>query len=194
MPSLLRRTLDVDTTNRRLAFAHVLAEIPPRSLSLKQRQTVLGRGLRDREEAVRKAAKKLVAKWAELLAQSGQDAEGIIEAFVGLFDVYTTDGKAIAEKALEGLFELRPDLIESIDLSGACSAGPLVVSPLTCLGNRRRVVLPDFDARYSSPRPNLHRSPSGAGIESIGGCRACGNGSRFLLAGGLDAARRIPRR
>ncbi|POY70728.1 hypothetical protein BMF94_6138 [Rhodotorula taiwanensis] len=117
LPSLLRRTLDVDTTNRRLAFAHVLAEIPPRSLSLKQRQTVLGRGLRDREEAVRKAAKKLVAKWAELLAQSGQDAEGIIEAFVGLFDVYTTDGKAIAEKALEGLFELRPDLIESIDLS-----------------------------------------------------------------------------
>ena len=67
LPSLLRRTLDIDTTNRRLAFAHVLAEIPPKSLTLKQRQTVLGRGLRDREEAVRKAAKKLVAKWAEQL-------------------------------------------------------------------------------------------------------------------------------
>ncbi|GAA5865849.1 hypothetical protein JCM3774_003117 [Rhodotorula dairenensis] len=117
LPSLLRRTLDIDTTNRRLAFAHVLAEIPPKSLTLKQRQTVLGRGLRDREEAVRKAAKKLVAKWVEHLESAGAGAEDLFEAFIGLLDVHSTQGKTIAEKALEAVFEVRPDLIEGIELT-----------------------------------------------------------------------------
>ncbi|GAA5979389.1 hypothetical protein JCM10908_002905 [Rhodotorula pacifica] len=117
LPSLLRRTLDVDTTNRRLAFAHVLAEIPPTSLTLKQRQTVLGRGLRDREEAVRKAARKLIAKWVEQLERAHSDAEGLLEAFIGLFDVHSAEGKTIAEKALEAMFEVRPDVVEGVELT-----------------------------------------------------------------------------
>ncbi|GAA5998124.1 condensin subunit YCG1 [Rhodotorula paludigena] len=116
LPSLLRRTLDIDTTNRRLAFGHVLAEIPVHSLSVKQRQTILGRGLRDREEAVRKAAKKLVARWAEQVAQDAQ-GEDAVEAFVGLFNLHKEEGVAVAEKALEAVFEVRPDLVEGIEFT-----------------------------------------------------------------------------
>ncbi|GAA5984097.1 hypothetical protein JCM11641_000312 [Rhodosporidiobolus odoratus] len=111
LPHLLRRTLDVDTINRRLAFSHVLTEIPCTRLTLQQRQEALGRGLRDREESVRKAAKKLVAKWVEQV----QEKEGGIEEFVGLFDVYEKEGAKVAEKALEAVFEVRPDLVEEVD-------------------------------------------------------------------------------
>ena len=79
---------------------------------------MLGRGLRDREEAVRKAAKKLVAVWADQLERGGNDPEGLFEAFIGLLDVHSAEGKAVAEKALEALFEVRRDLIEGIELTG----------------------------------------------------------------------------
>lgn len=59
------RTLDVDPINRRAAFANVLSDVPIMSLNSTQREEVISRGLKDREEGVRKAAGKLVAKWAE---------------------------------------------------------------------------------------------------------------------------------
>jgi condensin complex subunit 3 len=72
LPSLLLRTVDLDPINRRAAFAHVLFEIPCSRLSQAQREEAIGRGLRDREEGVQKAAKKLVAKWTE-------EAGGVIQ-------------------------------------------------------------------------------------------------------------------
>ncbi|BGP19048.1 hypothetical protein JCM10213_009242 [Rhodosporidiobolus nylandii] len=111
LPALLRRTLDVDTINRRLTFSHVLAEIPALRLTLAQRTEVMGRGLRDREESVRKAAKKLVARWVEQV----QEKEGGVEEFVSLFDVHDDEGAKVAEKALEAVFEVRPDLVEEVD-------------------------------------------------------------------------------
>lgn len=127
LPALLRRTLDVDTTNRRLAFSHVLAEIPLASLSVGQRQVVLGRGLRDREEAVRKAARKLVGRWIEQLAAGEErDGQAILEEFVALFDLHKDEGLGVAEKALEALFEVRSDLVESVDFDGP-SASLLVL-------------------------------------------------------------------
>lgn len=121
LPHLLRRTLDVDTTNRRLAFSHVLVEIPPRSLTKTQRREIMGRGLRDREEAVRKSAKKLVAKWLEQVDKD-EGGEATIEAFVGFFDLFDEEGQKVAEKALEALFEVRPDLIQDVEFSGAFRA------------------------------------------------------------------------
>ncbi|GAA6043061.1 hypothetical protein JCM8097_005142 [Rhodosporidiobolus ruineniae] len=115
LPHLLRRTLDVDTINRRLTFSHVLAEIPAARLTLAQRQEVMGRGLRDREESVRKAAKKLVAKWAEQIQAAG----GAVEAFVNLFNVQSEEGGQVAEKALEALFEVKPDMVEEVEFNDA---------------------------------------------------------------------------
>lgn len=123
LPHLLRRTLDIDTTNRRLAFSHVLVEIPPRSLTKTQRREIMGRGLRDREEAVRKAAKKLVAKWLEQVDKD-EGCEATIEAFVGFFDLFDEEGQKVAEKALEALFEVRPDLIQDVEFSGAFRSSP----------------------------------------------------------------------
>lgn len=72
LPALITRTLDLDAINRRASFAHVLLDVPCSSLTRSQREEAIGRGLRDREDGVQKAAKKLVAKWAE-------DAGGVIE-------------------------------------------------------------------------------------------------------------------
>lgn len=65
LPALILRTRDLDPINRRAAFTHVLSDVPCRTLSAPQREEVISRGLRDREESVSKAAKRLVAKWAE---------------------------------------------------------------------------------------------------------------------------------
>lgn len=65
LPALISRTLDVDPINRRASFAHVLIEVPCASLNRAQREETIGRGLRDREEGVQRAAKKLIAKWAD---------------------------------------------------------------------------------------------------------------------------------
>ncbi|KAL8290386.1 hypothetical protein RQP46_002644 [Phenoliferia psychrophenolica] len=104
LPALLLRTLDVDPINRRAAFANVLSDVPIASLDRAQREEVIGRGLRDREEGVRKAAGKLVAKWA--------DEVGGIVKFLELLDL--SEG-TIAEKALLAIFDAKPELVETID-------------------------------------------------------------------------------
>lgn len=65
LPALLMRTLDIDPINRRATFAHVLNDIPIQGLSQSQREIAIARGLRDRIEGVKKAASRLVVKWAE---------------------------------------------------------------------------------------------------------------------------------
>ncbi|GAA5893397.1 hypothetical protein JCM5296_004865 [Sporobolomyces johnsonii] len=111
LPYLLRRTLDVDTINRRLAFSHVLSEIPVQQLTLAQREQVIGRGLRDREDGVQKAAKKLVSKWAEQV--------GGVEEFLKLFNVFNEEGGKVAEKALEALVEVKPEVMDDVEFDDA---------------------------------------------------------------------------
>lgn len=110
LPALLRRTLDVDTVNRRLAFTHVLPSLPAKHLTPLQREQVMSRGLRDREEAVQRAAKKLVGLWA--------DQVGNIEDFIKLFNVYEEEGAKVAEKAVEALVDVRPDMMDGVEFGG----------------------------------------------------------------------------
>ncbi|GAA5925051.1 condensin subunit YCG1 [Sporobolomyces koalae] len=107
LPALLRRTLDVDTINRRLTFTHVLPSISANHLSTSQRQQIMSRGLRDREEAVQRAAKKLIGVWA--------DQVGNAEDFVKLFNVFDEEVATVAEKAVEAMAEVRPDLVDGLD-------------------------------------------------------------------------------
>ncbi|SGY69030.1 BQ5605_C004g02943 [Microbotryum silenes-dioicae] len=107
LPALLMRTLDVDPINRRAAYLHVLYEIPCARLTQTQREDAIARGLRDREEGVRRAAKKLVSKWAE-------DAGGVVR-FLEFFDLY--EGKA-AENILSAIFDSNPALMEGLDFGG----------------------------------------------------------------------------
>lgn len=63
--ALATRTLDVDITNRRVAYTHVLADVPVKAFTREERAEIVARGLKEREPAVKRAAGRLVAKWAE---------------------------------------------------------------------------------------------------------------------------------
>lgn len=113
LPALLRRTLDVDTVNRRLTFTHVLPTIQVKHLSFVQREQIMGRGLRDREDAVQRAAKKLVGAWA--------DQVGSVEGFINLFNLGGGEESVkVAEKAVEALVEVRGDLLTGFEFGGEC--------------------------------------------------------------------------
>lgn len=61
---LLTRTRDIDTINRKGSFSHVLIEVPPSQFTLEQRVALMD-GLKDREEGVVKAARKLCGVWLD---------------------------------------------------------------------------------------------------------------------------------
>ncbi|KAK4702820.1 condensin complex subunit 3, partial [Phenoliferia sp. Uapishka_3] len=137
-PSKIATSAEQHPINRRAAFTHVLSEVPVGSLTREQREEVIARGLKDREESVRRAAGKVVSKWAE-------EVGGAVK-FLELFDLRED---AIAEKALVSIFEARPDLIEVLDFDGP-SLPPL---------------LPPFLCAYSNPiaKPDefyAHLTPS----------------------------------
>ncbi|SCV72496.1 BQ2448_4033 [Microbotryum intermedium] len=125
LPALLMRTLDVDPINRRAAYLHVLYEIPCARLSQTQREDAIARGLRDREEGVRGAAKKLVSKWAE-------EAGGVVR-FLEMFDLY--EGKA-AENILSAIFDSNPALMEGMNFGGSQGEFWQSLSPHTAFTSR----------------------------------------------------------
>lgn len=82
----------MDPINRRAAFTHVLCEIPCSALSMAQREEALGRGLRDREEGVKRAAKKLAGRWAEgVQAGIGEDGLALPEVSLACLLFYAPD-------------------------------------------------------------------------------------------------------
>lgn len=77
IPSLLLRAQDLDPINRRATFTHVFSEIPCTALEMDQRMWLMGRGLKDREENVKKGAKRLVGRWVdEIVGQMQEQGEG----------------------------------------------------------------------------------------------------------------------
>jgi hypothetical protein len=109
LPAILRRARDVDPVNRRLVFHSSLAEFPSfRVLTPEQRDQVVRRGLSDREPGVRRAASRLVAKWAA-------ECEGGLLGFLKQLGVLES---TVAEDALASIFEARPELVDAIDFDG----------------------------------------------------------------------------
>jgi condensin complex subunit 3 len=70
----------------------------------------MSRGLRDREEAVQRAAKKLIGHWA--------DQVGNVEDFIKLFNVYDEEGGKVTEMAVEALVEVRGEMLDGYDFGG----------------------------------------------------------------------------
>ncbi|KAK4056299.1 chromosome condensation complex Condensin, subunit G [Microbotryomycetes sp. JL221] len=108
LAAIVSRTLDVDTINRRATFSHVLIDVPCASLSNIHREEIARRGLQDREEAVVKAAKKLMSKWVD-------ETGGLIELLQG-FDVF---GGVAAQPLAEAIFDTRPDLVANMQFDEA---------------------------------------------------------------------------
>ncbi|KIM27971.1 hypothetical protein M408DRAFT_70480 [Serendipita vermifera MAFF 305830] len=109
LPSIISRVRDIDDAVRKLVFQHSLPQIPhPRVLTIVQRERILRTGLGDREIAVKDAARSLALKWVEAL-----DSDLI--KFLETFDLVGGD---VAEQALFAVFEVKPDLFDSVKFEG----------------------------------------------------------------------------
>ncbi|KAI5122625.1 hypothetical protein M0805_008714 [Coniferiporia weirii] len=106
LPALLTRSRDVDALTRKLVYATVLPRLGhPKQLTIAQREQIVQQGLGDREEAVRVSAAKLLGSWVDV-------CEGDLAAFLGLFDVRTTD---IALDALKSVFVTRAEVVREVE-------------------------------------------------------------------------------
>ena len=145
LPHILARTRDVDASVRRLVYTSVLEPncvlehdgstsvgvTHPRALSIAQREQIVRNGLGDREEAVKKAAGKLVATWVDVVRMDGVkpervDVEADVIAFLNLFDLVEN---STAEDALLSVFRSRVDILDNLEFGGKPTRPMLIVRP-----------------------------------------------------------------
>lgn len=97
--------------NRKLMYTSALTALPgPNVLSQDQRVDIVKKGLKDREESVRTACKKLVGKWAG-------DVDGGILSMLSLFDVISNT--EVASSMLDAVFDTRQDLAAQLQFPEA---------------------------------------------------------------------------
>lgn len=134
LPSILARTRDVDTTNRKLVYSAVLEPHcesgsgnkgvgvgHPRALTIAQRELVVRNGLSDREPVVRSAAGSLVGAWVDVVGEGGKDNrdKGTIEQdVVALLKLFDLAESAIAEDALLSVFKSRVEIFDGLEFNG----------------------------------------------------------------------------
>lgn len=111
LPCVLSRTRDVDINNRRFIFQAKLAEVPHTAIPADARLRLLKHGLKDREEAVRRSAGKLLAKWVE------DDLLGFINGFDVVQDGSPDDLKTV-EEAIKSVLTHRMDIGGMLDFDG----------------------------------------------------------------------------
>lgn len=102
LPSLLARSRDISSVNRRLVFSRVVRDLGLTSLNEKQTEQLLMSGLNDRDETVKGATINLLVNG--FLASCNGD---IFE----LLSQLRPDCSEVAERVLRGIFETRPELI-----------------------------------------------------------------------------------
>ena len=117
-PYILERLRDVDVINRRCVFLGSLAMLPAlaagsssaagRLLDAQATTEAIGLGLKDREESVRRATKKLMTTWTDAVS-------GDLEAFLARFDLLTSD---VGGQALACMLEQKPALLDHVPLTG----------------------------------------------------------------------------
>ncbi|KDN38868.1 ARM repeat-containing protein [Tilletiaria anomala UBC 951] len=125
-PHILERLRDVDAINRRCVFLGSLAMLPallPSAAQVQQASTssqllspkttseAIGVGLRDREESVRRATKKLMGTWIDA-------CNGDLEDFLRRFDLLSPSGSGmeVAQQALATMFDAKPALADHVVL------------------------------------------------------------------------------
>lgn len=102
VPSLLARTRDVSSVNRRLVFSRVVRDLGLASLNEKQIELLLMSGLNDRDDHVKSATVNLIIN-SFLVACKGD----LFELLAALHP----DSSEVAERVLRGIFKMRPDLV-----------------------------------------------------------------------------------
>jgi len=102
LPYIIERAQDTDTSIRRCFYLTTMKNIPIDTLSMNQREKILGWGLFDRENSVQKACKHLLCeKWIN------EDCKRDLVKFLNYFDVMTS---TIAGDAIKIYFEKYPNI------------------------------------------------------------------------------------
>ncbi|KAH8914244.1 hypothetical protein BT69DRAFT_1233008 [Atractiella rhizophila] len=115
LPPLLSRQRDMDPLTRKALYRIVLKEIGIVSLG-RQREGAIEKGLKDREENVKKAAKEWVcASLPIIVAGEGNGTEELLKVLKEM-DVITS---TMAKDVLECLFEGRPELMDEVAFDDA---------------------------------------------------------------------------
>ncbi|KAF7968330.1 hypothetical protein HWV62_30947 [Athelia sp. TMB] len=134
LPSILARTRDIDTTNRKLVYSAVLEPHcesgssnkgvgvgHPRALTIAQRELIVRNGLSDREPVVRNAAGSLVGAWIDVVGEGGKEARDkatIEQDVVALLKLFDLAESAIAEDALLSVFKNRVEIFDGLEFNG----------------------------------------------------------------------------
>jgi condensin complex subunit 3 len=130
----LERARDTDPATRRLVYSKILPILGDfRHLSLSEREKMIRWGLKDRDDAVRKATAQLFSeRWIEMCASSrdtrpeeekvaGSTAPPSLEALCELLErldiVRAGQEEGMAHEAMKQFWARRPDYLESIEFS-----------------------------------------------------------------------------
>lgn len=139
LPSILSRTRDTDTTNRKLVYSAVLEPHceslsvgHPRALTITQRELLVRNGLSDREPVVRSAAGSLVGAWVDVVGEGAgakdkdaKDQASIEQDVVALLKLFDLAESAVAEDALLSVFKNRVDIFDGLEFGGQSLLFPL---------------------------------------------------------------------
>lgn len=107
-PYIVERARDVDKVNRRIVFSKILPSFDNiSSINSENRTRLLGWGLRDRDESVRKAASEwLTETWM-------RDSDNDLTDFLENLNVIEND---ISDTAVRALLDKKPEIVESLNL------------------------------------------------------------------------------
>ncbi|KAG5419316.1 YCG1 [Candida metapsilosis] len=106
---LLERVKDLNSINRRIVFSKITPELGGMSnLKARHREILLQYGLNDRDKSVAEAAIKLLCNsWFD-------SCDGDLNKFLELMNVTRSQ---IADKAVSTLFTVRPEVVQSIEIT-----------------------------------------------------------------------------
>ncbi|CEH13354.1 Chromosome condensation complex Condensin, subunit G [Ceraceosorus bombacis] len=109
LPYILERLRDVDAINRRCVYSgslshNMLNQPGATAPNVPEWAEVIKVGLGEREESVKRAARRLITSWAD------RDAD--LEPFIARFDIIAAPD--VAASALQALFEARPALLDTV--------------------------------------------------------------------------------
>lgn len=155
IPEVVRQARDKDANIRKLVYGQVLkkatfAEVDgasepgpshPTVLSLSDMESVIKKGLRDREEGPRQAAASLVDEWVKIYERElpKPEPDQTYHAEVGVISLLERfniierrdEDLEVVEILLESIFSSRKDIANGLDFGGEPSASAFVRSCLT---------------------------------------------------------------
>lgn len=156
IPHVVMRARDADTNVRKTVYGQVLRKAifkdvdgiaqpgpaHPTALSLEFMESIIKKGLRDREDGPRQAAASLVNEWVKAYERElpKPEPEMTYKAEVGVVSLLERfnimerkdDDLEVVEILLESIFSSRKDITDGLDFGGQLPTALLSASPSHC--------------------------------------------------------------